>query len=291
MEKKVLVHSYPDEQQINEIDNVPKKLLDFKPDKNYHYYHVIAMGAGEYYGSNSNGDYFPEVELIGFCENDKCFGFITFVTHGKVFVEHDSSDPSKAIGKIVKTFYNHDMHRVELIIAIDKNKGKKFIDKFDDGERLYVSMGCRVKYDKCSICDNVAFKSRSEYCVHGKTQLNKILPDGRKVYRINYAPVFYDISIVKNPADKTAFFLSKVASEKNVEFNPEIVIKHAYMLDVPSKYVDLNLIKNLIPQVGIPTNVSDYELVENLKKSVKEKDLLQINYILALMHNKLLGVK
>src|SRR3972149_6594492 len=31
-----------------------------KPDPRYLFLHIIAMGAGEYFGPNTNGDYFPE---------------------------------------------------------------------------------------------------------------------------------------------------------------------------------------------------------------------------------------
>ena len=31
-----------------------------KPDSQYLFLHIIAMGAGEYFGPNTNGDFFPE---------------------------------------------------------------------------------------------------------------------------------------------------------------------------------------------------------------------------------------
>ena len=175
----------------------------FKPDPGYVYLHVIAMGAGEYYGCNINGDYFPEKDLI---ERHH-----TFVTNAKVFKEHDNKPTSPSYGHVVFSWYNPKMHRVELILAIDKVKGKEFIDRQARGEQLEVSMGCKVREDVCSICGNKARK-RSDYCEHILRDKRKIYPDGRQPYMINYNPTFFDISIVRRRADKIAYVLEKVAS-------------------------------------------------------------------------------
>lgn len=176
----------------------------FKPDPGYVYLHVIAMGAGEYYGCNINGDYFPEKDLI---ERHH-----TFVTTAKVFKEHDNKPTSPSYGHVVFSWYNPKMHRVELILAIDKVRGKEFIDRQARGEQLEVSMGCRVREDVCSICGNKARK-RSDYCEHILRDKRKIYPDGRQPYMINYNPTFFDISIVRRRADKIAYVLEKVASQ------------------------------------------------------------------------------
>lgn len=176
----------------------------FKPDPGYVYLHVIAMGAGEYYGCNINGDYFPEKDLI---ERHH-----TFVTNARVFKEHDNKPTSPSYGHVVFSWYNPKMHRVELILAIDKVKGKEFIDRQARGEQLEVSMGCKVREDVCSICGNKARK-RSDYCEHILRDKRKIYPDGRQPYMINYNPTFFDISIVRRRADKIAYVLEKVASQ------------------------------------------------------------------------------
>lgn len=176
----------------------------FKPDPGYVYLHVIAMGAGEYYGCNINGDYFPEKDLI---ERHH-----TFVTNAKVFKEHDNKPTSPSYGHVVFSWYNPKMHRVELILAIDKVRGKEFIDRQARGEQLEVSMGCKVREDVCSICGNKARK-RSDYCEHILRDKRKIYPDGRQPYMINYNPTFFDISVVRRRADKIAYVLEKVASQ------------------------------------------------------------------------------
>lgn len=187
-------------------DDVASFLNTFSPDSGFVYLHVIAMGAGEYYGCNINGDYFPERDLIA--------RHNTFVTNAKVFKEHDNKPYSPDYGHVAFSWYNPKMHRVELILAVDKIKGKEFIDRQARGEQLEVSMGCKVAYDVCSICGNKA-KKASDYCTHIRHDKKKIYPDGKQPYMINYNPTFFDISIVRRRADRIAYVLSKVASADN----------------------------------------------------------------------------
>jgi len=203
--------------ELGEKEDHLKELFHVEnPDPRYTYLHIIAMGAGEYYGPNTNGDYFPEKELIGACqrtnEGVKCTGYTTFEKNAKVYVEHQAR-PGLDVGDVLRAHYNQKMHRVELLIALDKEKAAPYINQIEQGKPLKFSMGCDVAYDECSICGNRAYKSRAEYCKHGKYELKKIYPDGRQVVRINYQPVFKDISIVRKPADETAYMLRKVASE------------------------------------------------------------------------------
>ena len=184
-------------------EDIASFLNTFKPDSGFVYLHVIAMGAGEYYGCNINGDYFPERDLIN--------RHNTFVTNAKVFKEHDNKPYSPDYGHVAFSWYNPKMHRVELILAVDKVKGKEFIERQARGEQLEVSMGCKVAYDVCSICGNKA-KRRDEYCAHIRHDKKKIYPDGKQPYMINYNPTFFDISIVKRRADSIAYVLDKVAS-------------------------------------------------------------------------------
>ena len=70
---------------------------------------------------------------------------------------------------------------------------------------------CRVPYDCCSVCGNKA-KTLKQYCDHLKYRMNEVLPSGQKIYAINTMPKFFDLSVVTIPADRTAGFLTKVAS-------------------------------------------------------------------------------
>ncbi len=163
---------------------------------------VLALGASEYYGPNRNGDGFKESELKKSHE--------TFKTNAHVYRSHVNKDPKKSFGKVVKSFYNDNMHRVELVLEIDDVKAPDVADKIKNRETVAVSMGCRIKFDVCSICGNKA-PNRKEYCEHAKYQLNDIYPDGRIVFVDNPNPVFFDISVVWRPADRTGYMLKKVA--------------------------------------------------------------------------------
>lgn len=170
------------------------------------YLWVIGVLAMEYYGCNNNGDAFKEADLRK-CHSD-------FVHNAHIYLHHVNKDPAKSIGVPVYSCYNEDMHRVELILQVDKNaQGAGIVvQSIAQNKPVYVSMGCRVAFDECSICGNHA-QTRMQYCEHLKYNLRKILPDGRQVYALNPNPKFFDISIVSRPADPMAHTLDKIASQ------------------------------------------------------------------------------
>lgn len=174
-----------------------------KAPANQTYLMVVALGAGEYWGANRNGDYFKEADLLN---THKRF------LKGHIFLQHNNKDPKDKIGDILASGYNTRMHRVELIISIHKELAPEIYARVQAGDLLEVSMGTRVAYDICSICGNRASK-RSEYCDHLKYHMGEILDDGRQVYAINPNPDFFDCSVVRIGADPTAKGLLKVASE------------------------------------------------------------------------------
>ena len=181
-------------------------LQSLKPNAGKFYLHINAMGAGEYYGSNRNADYFPEQMLKEYHK--------TFEETGFVYRHHINTDPKKAMGKVILSIYNDRMHRVELIVEVDKELGKDIYEKIARGEFPKTSMACKTPWDVCSVCGNKA-RTTQAYCDHLKTQPNKLMPNGTKVMALNLAPLrFFDISIVIRPADPTSSVLQKVASEK-----------------------------------------------------------------------------
>jgi hypothetical protein len=173
------------------------------------YLHILAMGAGEYYGANRNADYFPESNLIDYHNT-----FETAPAH--IFRNHVNKNPEIAIGQVVYSVYNDRMHRVELIAELWNDKAPDIVDRIESGDWPKTSMACRTPFDVCSICGNKA-KTREQYCEHLSEQLGKVFPDGRKVMALNLAPLrFFDISIVFRPADVTSAVLQKIASESAV---------------------------------------------------------------------------
>lgn len=195
---------------------------------------VNALGAGEYWGSNVNGDLFPEKGLIhapanweGLLANpDQArevgtawpFGYPTFMG-AYPYKHHVNKDPSRAFGRVELATWNPKMHRVELVVYLDRARCMQFdamdiIERIEQGEFPDVSMGCKVPYDVCTICENPS-KTRNDYCEHALRMMNKILPDGRKVAVRNDHPKFFDISFVFIGADKTAKVMAKLAQKGN----------------------------------------------------------------------------
>jgi hypothetical protein len=212
------------------------KIQDFvgfvRPTPSGIYILVNALGAGEYWGSNVNGDLFPEKALIHSPPNwDQLspeqmqqigstwpFGYPTFM-NAYPYKHHVNKDPSRAFGRVELAVWNPKMHRVELVVYLDRALCMQFdaydiIERIERGEFPDVSMGCRVPFDVCTICGNQS-KTRNDYCEHAAMMMNRILPDGRKVAVRNDTPRFFDISFVFIGADKTAKVMAKLAQQGN----------------------------------------------------------------------------
>lgn len=218
-----------------------------KPGKAY--FHINAMGAGEYYGANRNGDYFPEEQLLKYYET-----FVTSPAH--LFRHHVNKDPSIANGVVIFATYNHDMHRVELVAEADKGLVQDIENRIAAGDFPSTSMACKTPYDVCSICGNQAH-SRAEYCEHLNNDIGKVYPDGRKVMAINSGPLkFFDISVVLRGADPTSFILTKVAGENGTVGSAEIA--ELEKLSDHRKVAKLTKLSELIKEIdgGVVTDVT-----------------------------------
>jgi hypothetical protein len=187
----------------------------------YLYTLVNALGAGEYFGSNINSDYFPWNALS---HEGQDYGYQTFLG-AHAYMHHVNKDPTRAFGVPVLSVLNHPMKRVELIIRLDREKAKVekadgIITRIEGGEFPDVSMGCKVPFDVCSICGNKS-RTKDDYCQHMRPPEelrhiygpNKLLPDGRRICVINTLPRFFDISFVFIGADKTAKVMAKLAEK------------------------------------------------------------------------------
>ena len=140
-----------------------------------------------------------------------------YMKNGAVYQEHKTKKNGvQPSGEIVSARYNKPMHRGELIIAVDSDKWAPRLERKAKGQDIYLSIGCEVPHDTCSICGHRA-KTMKEHCDHFKKMRNIVLEDGSKCFVINDAPKFYDISGVDIPADRIAFVLNKVASGASVK--------------------------------------------------------------------------
>lgn len=136
-------------------------LSSYKTDPNKIAVLVNAMGASEYWGQNVNGDIFPENALVHDCRNHPSdqhpvddftgkiippYGYWTFL-QAFSYVHHRNKDPNRAFGKVVLAVWNPRMHRVELVILLDKqlalqNGAQHVVDRILAGEFPDCSMGC-----------------------------------------------------------------------------------------------------------------------------------------------------
>jgi len=207
--------------EYNHLEHVKvaSEALDYiknvKPQKGRTTILVLAMTAGEFYGPNRNGDSWSERPLQAGSTKiteDQVLPqhYKSFETDANIFKHHVNKDPEKRIGDVLKAFYNWPMHRVELLLSLVNDKAQDIIERIENDEFPAVSMGCKVKYDVCSICGNQA-PNRRAYCDHAKYHLGDYLPNGKRIFVWNPSPRFFDISMVRRPADRLGFMMKKVA--------------------------------------------------------------------------------
>jgi len=254
-----LIHSSVIEkvaQECHTPESLVKAMEGLKPRPEGVYVLLNALGAYEYWSSNKNGDAFPEWSLKSmappsdvteciskwntshpeFCitpPSTAQYGTQTFVTDAKVYQLHANKDPLKSIGDVIAAAYNDYMHRTELIVFIYEARDPMTVAAIRGGEPVPFSMGAKLPFDVCSICFNIA-KNRGQYCEHLKFMLNKIMPDGRKVFSYNWFPKFFDISKVRVPADRSAWSLKKVAAYNSQVYDLSILPPHRI---VPENYL------------------------------------------------------
>jgi len=220
---------------------------------------LTALGAGEWWGDNVNGDYFPETALA---HEGADYGYKTFEAHAKVYKHHVNKDPTASYGDVVLAVYNPVFHRVELIVSLDNSRAPDIATRIDNGEYPDVSMGCKVPYDICSICGNKA-PTRMQYCEHLRYNMGKIDPTtGKKAYAINTIPKFFDISFVLIGADRIAKTLRKVASSNAVP-----LLSSAYLAEKMAERQKAAEIKKEIPPDQPPASM---DKAIKLVKSVME---------------------
>jgi hypothetical protein len=286
------------------LPDVVKYIESLRPRNDAVYNLVNAMGAGEYFGSNINGDYFSEASLIHAPDDwtgnplvDKIkakewgYGYPTFY-FAHPYAHHRNKDATRAFGEVELAVWHPRMKRVELVTRVEKDKCEKYggvqvWDKLKAGMFPDVSMGAKVPYDTCAICLDwkkyregiatfdpkkhatpghaaLAFHrttqkqvknaegklewvgkglirglsvTRKDYCEHAKTQMNRILPDGRKVFVYNDYPKFFDISFVFIGADRTAKVMMKVAGAGRV-YSFGSSVKEAEANGITSETID-----------------------------------------------------
>jgi len=185
--------------------------------------YLIALGAGEYFGPNRNGDYFSSKACQAYHH--------TFVKHAKFFRNHQNTDPKISFGIVKASQFNPKAGRIELLVylngtkeAATRNEGliaDKELEKLENDEDIPVSMSCKVPYDVCSGCGHKS-ASRVEYCDDNictkygglRHNIGRTYDDGHTLCALNPECDWFDISHVHHPADRIAYVLGTVALEK-----------------------------------------------------------------------------
>lgn len=170
-----------------------------------------ALGSFESYGINKNGD--------GFRRGALQKKHATFVSDAHYYRNHQNKDPNNSFGRPVASSFNDKTDIVDLIIVGDKLACLDEIERLERGQSVPTSMGAKVAFDVCLICDHRA-RNRLEYCDHVKVGaappfgMGNILPDGRICGVDNPDPRFFDLSKVIVPAAAESEHLMKVASAR-----------------------------------------------------------------------------
>ena len=191
--------------------NLEKKILELQatiPMNKVAFYNR-ALGSYESFGNNRNGDCFDRIDL----ENRHD----TFVKNAHYFMHHQNKDPALSRGRPVASAFNERTDMVDLIIVADMDKCADQIQALESGRKVPTSMGAKVAFDQCTICDQRS-KRREDYCEH-VTKLASppygmcsVLPDGRVCAVKNPNPNFFDLSDVIIGASNESETLLKVAS-------------------------------------------------------------------------------
>lgn len=147
---------------------------------------------------NSNGDIFPEEELVK--------AYKKWV--GKpLCIDHKSSSVDHVRGFIVDTYYDRKSKRVIALCALDKFNYPDLARKVATGYSNSVSMGTAVGKAICSDCAQVA-KSEADFCkcMRNRTRYGEI--------NIDLNPI--ELSIVVNGADPQAKIKDVIAAAETL---------------------------------------------------------------------------
>lgn len=251
---------------------------------------VNALGTFEYYDANRNGDGFTEntyrVGQKALCGHPGCNppgldGWInpdevvtkhyqSFMSGG-VFKNHVNTDIRKSLGRVERAFWNSYMHRIELLVEITNRLDADLVQRINAGEFPAVSMGCRVRWDVCAICGHRA-PTRKQYCEHA-LRMREIDPvTGMLNCVLNPSPVFFDISFVFRPADRTGFMIQKVAE-------PYALYSSAYLGEKVASYEEKvalvrklsDIRKEIVGDVAASRTMPELSLVRQYRQAMGSK--------------------
>jgi hypothetical protein len=216
---------------------------------------------------NSNGDIFPEEELVK--------AYKKWV--GKpLCVDHKSSSVEHVRGFIVDTYYDRNLKRVVALCALDKAGYPQLARQISTGLSNCVSMGTAVGKAICSDCARVA-RQEADFCDHmrHKSCYGEI--------NIDLNPI--ELSIVVNGADPKANIKHIIAAANtmntylsNKQQELEKLAKDGFHASLSFENGTLNQDPtNKVTQIQI--NSSDLETFKNdIEKALSDYQQLQSSF-------------
>jgi hypothetical protein len=207
---------------------------------------------------NSNGDIFPEEELIK--AHRKWVG-------KPLCVDHKSDSVDHVRGFIVDTYYDRNLKRVVALCALDKHNYPELARKVATGYSTCVSMGTAVGQAICSDCGQVA-RTEKDFCNHmrSKTCYGEI--------NIDLSPI--ELSIVVNGADPQAKIKHIIAAANNLNNYVSLKEKELNKLSVNNNAYELiNIRKDLDETITKLAKLEEIILEEKLQKDTNDLALNQ----------------
>jgi len=172
---------------------------------------------------NGNGDYFPWDHLLK--------SYTSFVGRN-LFLNHNSSDPRNAIGKVLDAYPVVDDQSgekyIECLAKIDAVAHPELARQIESGILDSCSMGCSVESSQCSICAHTIYSDQDPKCRHMSSGLGKEfvveadLPECNikkgqrlKAFAVNRGLNFTELSVVNVPAWNNAKIVQIIAQLKD----------------------------------------------------------------------------
>lgn len=189
------------------------------------YFRARAISAGDQgpkntkWNFNGNFDYFARKELEA--------AYKSFVGRN-LFLNHDTSSPLRAVGKVLDSYpvedpETHEFY-IECLARIDRQLHSELTRMIENGDLNSVSMGASCESSKCSICGHLIHSDQDLKCSH-LSRLGQEFPaeidlpeygikQGESVpaFSINSGLTFSELSIVSVPADSAALIKTVIAS-------------------------------------------------------------------------------
>lgn len=211
------------------------------------YYRARAISSLETSGPNGNFDGFPKKELQAAVD--------TFL--GKnIFLNHDSDNPIKSVGRIVDALFVDDAEAkesyIEIVGRIDRVLHPEIARMIETGELNATSMGCSCDESECSVCGTKLHSDADEKCEHlspmglgkeftaelDKPEFNIMRGQKVKAYAINSGISFTEDSIVNVPADGKAL-IKTILSNMRQKLSKKAALSKEEQLDLTSQMAKL----------------------------------------------------